>query len=115
MSALEAAADAMTDRDIAWADFDAMLADMPAELRRIARFFGLEAEEAQLEAIASGPLMSRYSKAPEYDYSANLRANLIGEATARHRSDIDRALAMLRAAAEKSPILARALERAGED
>ena len=115
MSALEAAADAMTDRDIAWADFDAMLADMPAELGRIARFFGLEAEEAQLEAIASGPLMSRYSKAPEYDYSANLRANLIGEATARHRSDIDRALAMLRAAAEKSPILARALERAGED
>ena len=114
MSALEAATEATVDRQVAWADFDAMLADMPAELGRVAGFFGFAADDAQLEAIATGPLMGRYSKALEYDYSASLRGELIAEATAGHREAIEDALAMLRSAAEKSPLLARALGRAGE-
>jgi len=114
MTALEAAAEAMADRRVAWADFDAMLADMSAELARVAGFFGFDTDEAQLQAIATGPLTSRYSKAPEHDYSAGLRQELIAEATSAHRSAIDDALAMLRSAAEKSPALARSLERAGE-
>ena len=114
MTALEAAVEAMADRQVTWADFDAMLANMPAELRRGADFFGFAADDAQLEAIATAPLMTRYSKAMEYDYSANLRRDLIAEATAAHRAAIDDALAMLARAAEKSPMLARALRRAGE-
>jgi hypothetical protein len=39
---------------------------------------------------------------------------LIAEATEHYRADIDRALAMLQSAAEKSPLLARALARAEE-
>ena len=58
--------------------------------------------------------MTRYSKSLEYDYSAGLRRELIAEAAAANASAIDDALAMLGAAAEKSPMLARALERAGE-
>ena len=115
MTALEAAAEAMTDRHVEWADFDAMLADMPAELGRVADFFGFDADQSRLQSIAAGPLMTRYSKAMEYDYSASLRGELIAEATADNRADIDGALAMLASAAEKSLILARALERAGED
>jgi hypothetical protein len=114
MTALEAAADAMTDRQIEWADFDTMLDRMESELARVASFFGFVAEEAQLQAIARGPLMTRYSKALEYDYSAELRRELIAEATAQHLPAIDGALAMLRSAAEKSPLLARALARAEE-
>jgi len=114
MSALEAAADAMTDREIAWADFDAMLTDMPAELARVSAFFGFQAPQERLHVIATGPLMTRYSKAPEYDYSAGLRRDLIAGASATHREDIDGALAMLRSAAEKSPLLTRSLARAGE-
>lgn len=112
MTALEAAADAMADRRIEWADFDQMLSAMPQELGRVAAFFGIEASGEQIEAVATGPLMSRYSKALEYDYSANLRRDLIAAATEQHREAIDGALAMLRTAAEKSPILARALSRA---
>jgi hypothetical protein len=112
MTALEAAAKAMLDRQIAWADFDRMLDDLPAELRRVAEFFGFAADDGQIEAIATGPLMSRYSKAPEYDYSPALRGELIAEAVTAHGPDIDDALAMLRTAAEKSPLLARALSRA---
>jgi hypothetical protein len=109
MTALEAAADAMADRQVAWADFDAMLGDMEGELARIARHFGFQADVA---SIASSPHMSRYSKAPQHDYSPALRRNLIGETVEQHAGEIDSALAMLDAAAEKSPLLARALARA---
>ena len=111
MTSLEAAADAMSDRQIAWADFDEMLRDMPGGLGRVADFFGFEADSTQVQSAASGPLMSRYSKGLEHDYSASLRAELIAEATVANRAAIDGALAMLANAAEKSPILARALGR----
>jgi hypothetical protein len=113
MTALEAAAEAMAGRKIAWADFDAMLGDMDAELTRVAEFFGFETD--RIAEIASGPLMARYSKALEYEYSPTLRRELIGEASERFGADIDAALAMLRSAAEKSPLLQRALARAEGD
>jgi hypothetical protein len=112
MTALEAAADAMSDRQVEWADFDAMLDDMAAELGRIAASFGFATEPDQLAGIAGGPLMARYSKALEHEYSPQLRRDLIAQATTADSAEIDRALAMLRSAAEKSPMLARALARA---
>jgi hypothetical protein len=114
MTALEAAAETMTDRRVGWANFDAMLSDIEAELTRVAEFFGFTAAPDKVRAIASGPLMSRYSKAPEYDYSPTLRRDVISESLERHGREIDRALAMLESAAEKSPLLARALARARE-
>ena len=114
MTALEAAADEISSRRIAWADFDEMLVDMAGELGRVAIFFGFAAEVEQLRAITQGPIMHRYSKAPEYAYDARLRHELIVDAYRRHRPQIDAALAMLRAAAERSPLMARALARARE-
>lgn len=111
MTALEQAAEAMADRQIAWADFDFMLAAMEAELTHIVTFFGFTADSERIAAIARGPLMQCYSKALEYEYSAHLRRELMAEAEARHGRDIDGALAMLEGAAEKSPLLARALTR----
>jgi hypothetical protein len=112
MTALEANAEAMGDRSIAWADFDRMLLDMASDLRRVADHFGFAADDHRIDAIAGGPLMSRYSKGLEYDYSPDLRRELISDAVADHRRDIDSALAMLHSAAEESPYLARALARA---
>lgn len=114
MTSLEAGAEQMADRHIAWADFDAMLDDLPSELARIAAFFGFAADMEQLRTIAAGPLMQRYSKALEYDYSPSLRDQLIAGAIHMHGREIDAALAMLRGAAEKSPLLARVLTRAGD-
>jgi hypothetical protein len=114
MTSLEAAADAMTDRPIEWADFDFMLTEMPSELGRVAVFFGFAADEARIEAVARGPLMGRYSKHLGYEYSPQLRRDLIADADSHYRGEIDGALAMLRSAAEKSPLLARAMNRAGE-
>jgi hypothetical protein len=112
MTALEAAADAMPDRPLLWAKFDTMLDDMPASLTRLADFFGFNAAEKRLHEIASGPLMGRYSKALEYEYSPSLRRGLLAEAGRDHRADIDQAIAMLNEAAPNSPLLARALSRA---
>lgn len=114
MTSLEAAAEAMADREIAWVDFDSMLSDLPRELARIAGFFGLTADDARLTAITTGPLMQRYSKGLEYEYSPSLREQLIAGALHLHRREVDASLARVRSAAEKSQPLARALTRAGE-
>ena len=112
MTALEEAADALANRHVAWADFDAMLVDMPDALARVATLLGFGPPADRIHALATGPLMQRYSKALEYDYSPSLRRDLIAEAAAANRADMNSALAMLNDAAEKSPLLARALSRA---
>lgn len=113
MTALVAAAEAMQDRRIAWGDFDVILANMPGELERISSFFGFAVDPAEIAAVSNGPLVRRYSKALEYDYSAQLRRDLIEHATAEHRQALDGAMAMLNAAAEKAPLLANAMARVG--
>jgi len=112
MTALEAAADAMTDRRLLWADFDVLLEDIETALHRIAEFFGFEAPAESVAAIARGPLMSRYSKALEFDYSPTLRRQLIDQEIGAQGREIDDALAMLERSAQVSPLLARALARA---
>jgi len=114
MTSLEAAAEAMPDRHIGWIDFDRMLEDVSGILASSAELLGIEASHEQLEAIAHGPLLGRYSKALEHEYSPGLRQRVIHQAIVHHEREIDAALAMLNAAAEKSPLLARALARSGE-
>lgn len=112
MATLEASMNALGGREVMWADFDAMLADMPAHLARTAAFFSFAASEERLDEIVAGPLMQRYSKDPHYEYSPNLRQQLIEQEIRLQGRDIDAALAMLHGASEKSPLLARALHRA---
>jgi hypothetical protein len=113
-TALEEAADEMADRQIAWMDFDRALNDWTGELEQVAMHFGFAPDAAQLAAITSGPLLSRYSKAPEYEYSPDLRRDLIEEASRNHKTQVREALAMLERAAQESPLLARALSRSTE-
>jgi hypothetical protein len=115
MTALEAAAEIMADRQIVWADFDAMLGDIEPELMRVASFFGFDAKQDQVRAIASGELMNRYSKALEHEYSPALRRDLIAETIEQHGRQIDGALAMLERSAQESPLLARALTRSASE
>jgi hypothetical protein len=112
ITALEQVAKRYSDRNILWTDFDAMLGDLASALTAVAEHFGFDT--AAVAEIANGPLVSRYSKAMEHGYSASLRRELIGEAAERFAPAIEEALAMLERAAEKSPLLARALARARE-
>jgi hypothetical protein len=112
ITALEQVAKRYSDRNILWTDFDAMLGDLASALTAVAEHFGFVT--AAVAEIANGPLVSRYSKAMEHGYSASLRRELIGEAAEQFAPAIEEALAMLERAAEKSPLLARALARARE-
>ena len=82
------------------------------ELAHITDFFGFNAGPGRLEAVAQGPLMPRYSKDPNYEYSWRIRGDLIAQELRLQGHDIEGGLAMLRSASEKSPLLARALARA---
>ena len=108
MTALEQAA----GNAVLWLDFDRVLRDVEGSLHLIAKFFGFDAPDEQLSAIASGPLTMRYSKATEYEYSPQIRRELLAEANDLHRADIESALAMLDASSETAPLLRKALDRA---
>ena len=112
MTSLEAAALAVPEARIAWADFDVMLANMETHLAEAAAHLGFEADAERLRSVANGPLMGRYSKALEYEYTPGLRRELLAEAEQFHGRDIDSAIAMLIRAAEDAPLLASALKRA---
>lgn len=115
MTSLEASAAQIGQQAILWADFDRMLDDVAGSLERITSFFGLPGGVQVLTEIASGPLMGRYSKALDYEYSPALRRDLLDEAGRDYRTQIDAAMAMLHKAAGTSPLLASALVRAGTE
>ena len=112
VTALERAANEIGEEAVIWADFDRMLAEMDQWMERVAIFLELPATGERLAEINSGPLLRRYSKATEYEYSPDLRRALLDEARRMHASDIDKALALLHNAARSSPLLERALSRA---
>jgi hypothetical protein len=91
-------------------DFDAFLAAPAESLLRLARFFELPLDGEGAERLARHPLMSRYSKAVEHDFSAARREELLREAGTLHGPEIARARAWLDAAAARDGYLTRALE-----
>jgi hypothetical protein len=111
MTALEAAATAMADRPVLWASFDELLEDMEAGVQRLTEFFGFDAPPERIEEIVRGPLMSRYSKALEFDYSPSFRRELIDQEIRLHGADIENALGLLQRPAAQSPLLGSALAR----
>lgn len=108
MTSLEAA----DGGNVLWADFDLVLGDLQDSLRKFSDHLEFAATDEQIREIASGPLTRRYSKATEYEYTPQLRQDLLAEANRHHRADIDSALAMLGVAAETAPLLRKALDRA---
>ena len=99
MSALAQAASSARERAL-WLDFDQFLAD-PSRLLKILHHFGIDAHDAQVHAILSGPHMRRYSKAPEHAYDAALRGDVLNQARSVHGREIRRGLVWLdRAAAQ---------------
>lgn len=73
-------------------DFDQMLESLPQTLARVLVHFGIDAPTPP-----SGPVLSRYSKAPEHEYSPALRRNVLDEARAAFAPEIREALEWLEA------------------
>jgi hypothetical protein len=110
MASLVAAADALPLGSVLWMDFDVFLADPAAGLERLAGFFGLDPVAAR--RLAASPVMERYAKAPDYEYTPDLREQLLAQARLEHAGALIDGLAWLDAAAARSPLVARCLDAA---
>lgn len=111
MTSLERAATAMPADSVLWSDFDEALADPERMLGEFAGFFGTAEAPDKLRAIATGPLLGRYSKALEYEYSPALRRDLLAQTGREHGAAIGEALGWLASAARGAPLLEVALNR----
>jgi hypothetical protein len=80
---------------VLWMDFDEFLAAPAARLLAALRHLKIEASADEIAAILRGPLMGRYSKAPEHAYDAALRREVLNQARALHAVEISRGLAWL--------------------
>lgn len=76
-------------------DFDAFLTDARSHLTRILEHFGLPVEPAAVVRALSGPVMTRYSKAPEHPYDPDLRAAVAEDSRRRNRGEIVKGLRLL--------------------
>lgn len=109
MTSLSVAAQHIDDDRILWMNFDAFLTAPLDSLQTIIRFFGYDAQP-DLNDIINSPIMTRYSKAPEHDYSADLRRQLLAETLELRAADIRKALAWLEDAAAHHPAIAAAMQ-----
>ena len=112
-AALEAAAAERPDQ-LMWIDFDTFLA-APAEwLARGARFLGLDLAAEESRKLVDGPVMGRYSKAPEHAYGPELRRQVLEQARREHGAAIAGAMRWLEAAAGEHETIGRAMARRAE-
>jgi len=108
MTSLGAAAAQMPEGTVLWLDFDTFLADPVAGFRTVAAHFGHEADDE----VARGPLMGRYSKALDYEYSPALRNEILADARWRHGAAIRDGLNWLEGLTRRYPAVADAIRRA---
>lgn len=111
MTSLAAAAARMPAGTVLWLDFDTLLADPLDHFRAVAAHFGHETDETAARAIVEGPLMGRYSKALDYEYSPALRREILAEARHRHGAAIRDGLNWLADLAGRYPAMAAAIRR----
>jgi hypothetical protein len=112
MTSMGAAAARMPDGAILWLDFDTFLADPALHFGTVAAHFGHDADEATARGIVEGPLMGRYSKALDYEYSPALRREILADARFRHGGAIRDGLNWLGGLASRYPAVADAIRRA---
>lgn len=103
---------ACPNANISWLDFDRFLDDPLRQLQLVAQHFQLSLSEPEAQQLISSPIMTSYSKAPEFDYSASLREELLTEAAKIHTDDIRHTLLWVENLANEIPLIATAMETA---
>lgn len=93
-------------------DFDEFVQQPHAHLNAAFQFLGCDASPDRIDAILSGGLLTRYSKAPEHAYSPQLRREILDEARQVHRDEIRDGLARLDGAASQSHVISECLAMA---
>ncbi len=96
--------------NILWMDFESFLSSPEEKLSITAEHFSHQLSTEKAIELVSGPIMSSYSKAPEHDYSPNLRQELLEGANHKHATDIRSAILWAEKIAAKFPLVADAMQ-----
>jgi hypothetical protein len=91
-------------------DFAALLGDLPRVMQQIDEHLQLPADPGWLAQVGSSPVLARYSKSPDQQYSPALRAQVLDQARRDRRDEIRRGLAWLESLARVESAVARELE-----
>ncbi len=96
-----------------WLDFEAFLVEPDAGLTTCLDHLKIEASPDVITAIVNGPLLTRYSKAPEHAYTPGLRQAVLDRARTDFADEITAGLRWLDVMAAQWRDAGQALERAG--
>jgi hypothetical protein len=94
-------------------DFEAFLGSVEPCLERVLAHFGLPHAATQLSALARSPVLTRYSKAPEYAYTPGERRAILDASRGTNRDEIRRGMAWLQELARADGGVGAVLERRG--
>lgn len=106
------ATERFADRVIA-VDFDQMLSSIEPTLAGILGHFGLPHDAARVAALTRSPVMTRYSKAPQYEYTPSVRAEVLRDSCRDNRGEIGKGMAWLENRARSDATLAQIVNAAG--
>ena len=109
MSSLRHSEARMPAGSVLWLDFDRFLADPAGQLAAVAAHFDVALTGRDAQALCAGPLMRRYSKALEYEFTPATRREILAEARRAHGPAIRDALGWLVALAARYPAVADAI------
>jgi hypothetical protein len=91
-------------------DFDQMLSDLRGTLARALAHLSIPAEPSFLAQVQNSAVLGRYSKAPEYEYSPALRAEVLRESRQINAAEIRRGMLWLERIARADAALGRVVE-----
>jgi hypothetical protein len=95
-------------------DFEAFLANVADGMSRILGHFELSRDARYLAEAAKSPVLARYSKAPEYGYTPNVRAAILRDSRRDNRDEIRKGLNWLERLARTDMAVAQILNAAGK-
>ena len=96
---------------VQWMDFEAFLLEPAPALTQALTWFGVPASREWIDTVLAGPLMHRYSKAPEHAYDPQLRQAVLAQAEREHGAEVRAGLAWLAGLPQTHPPVASALSR----
>ena len=102
------AVDRSPDRVIA-VDFDRFLANVESSLETIVGHFGLSPNPRYLANVRGSEVFTRYSKAPEFAYTPDIRVQVLRDSRRDNRDEIRKGMAWLAQRAQSDPVAAKAL------
>jgi hypothetical protein len=94
-------------------DFDELLADIAGGVGRVAAHFKLPRDSRWLADIARSPVLTRYSKSPDFEYSPQVRSELLRQSRQNNAAQIAAGLRWVENLARSQPAVAAVLRKLG--